>query len=95
MTNVATLRWVLRSRYQAVWLLMVLAVGVSWLFGTDRIESNSTVTTTVVIVVAYVKIRLVGRYFMELRVAPLVLRAVFETYCVVVCSVILTLYYVS
>ena len=39
-------------------------------------------------VIAIVKIRFVGRYFMELRDSPPALRAVFEIYCA---AVLLTL----
>jgi len=41
-----------------------------------------------VIVVAFVKARLVGLEFMELRKAPLVLRLMFETWIVLICSTI-------
>jgi hypothetical protein len=46
-------------------------------------------------VVAFVKLRLVGLDFMELRHAPLALRLVFEAYTVILASVLLGLYYTS
>ena len=41
-----------------------------------------------ILVIAFVKIRFIGLYFMELRDAPPALRAVFEIYCA---TVLLTL----
>jgi hypothetical protein len=42
--------------------------------------------------VAFIKVRFVGLYFMELRDAPHVLRGLFEGYCLVVCAMILGFY---
>lgn len=44
------------------------------------------------LVVALVKVRLVGLYFMELRSAPVALRGLFEGWIVVTGSVLIGLY---
>jgi hypothetical protein len=44
------------------------------------------------IAVAFVKVRLVGLYFMELRAAPLALRVVFEGWVVATGGVLVGLY---
>jgi Prokaryotic Cytochrome C oxidase subunit IV len=72
----------LRTRTTAVWLLLTVATVLSWALGTHRGLAIA------ILVIAFVKIRFVGLYFMELRGAPPALRAVSETYCL---AVLLTL----
>lgn len=67
----------------AVWALLVVATIVSGTVGGHGV---------VVLVVAFVKVRLVGLYFMELRSAPVPLRLLFEGWVVVTCSVLIGLY---
>jgi hypothetical protein len=42
--------------------------------------------------VAFVKARLIGLYFMDLRHAPTALRVLFEAWCVAVCGTVIGLY---
>jgi hypothetical protein len=42
--------------------------------------------------VAFVKIRFIGLYFMELKDAPPMLRALIETYCFIVCGLVIGFY---
>lgn len=72
----------LRTRTTAVWVLLTVATLLSWTLGTHHGLAIA------ILVIAFVKIRFVGLYFMELRGAPPVLRVVFETYCL---AVLLTL----
>jgi hypothetical protein len=51
--------------------------------------------SVLVIVIAFVKVRFVGRYFMELRDAPTPLLAVFEGYCAVVCTILIVMFLVG
>ncbi|ALL79386.1 hypothetical protein AD006_29345 (plasmid) [Pseudonocardia sp. EC080610-09] len=72
---------VLRSRPVVVWGALLLATVVSWWLGTDHgVEGpfGSRITFGLVLLVAFVKIRLVGLDFMELRTAPRLLRLAFE-----------------
>jgi hypothetical protein len=81
----------LRTRTTAVWLLLTAATLLMWSLGRDHIAGVSHgyhLTAIAILVIAVVKIRFIGRYFMELRGAPPALRAVFETYCA---AVLLTL----
>jgi Prokaryotic Cytochrome C oxidase subunit IV len=41
------------------------------------------------LLIAFIKVRLVGLYFMELRGAPTVLRGLFEAYCAIACTVVI------
>ena len=80
----------LRSSATLVWLFLVLATVASWALGTDHgFVDNTTAASAIVLVVAFVKVRFVGLYFMELKDAPLPLRALLEVWCVVVCCLVL------
>ena len=85
-----------RERITALWLLLILLTFLSLEFfrnigrGTDfRLGSM------IVMVVAFIKVRLVGLDYMELRNAPLPLRLVFEAWSAGLCVIILTLYYLG
>lgn len=84
----------LRTAATPVWGALVLATALSWWLGTDHGLSAAT-ATVVVLIVAFVKVRFVGLYFMELRHAPLSLRALFEGWCLVVCAVVVGMYLVG
>lgn len=75
------------TRATAIWVLLVAATGLSWALGTNH-GINHRDASVVILVVAFAKVRFVGLYFMELREAPLPLRAVFEAYCLVICSLV-------
>jgi len=90
-----TLVPLLRTRATGVWLVLILATLTSWRLGTDHgfgSHSGHSVASSVIVLVAFVKVRLVGLYFMELREAPIALRGLFEGYCLVVCALVLTMY---
>jgi heme/copper-type cytochrome/quinol oxidase subunit 4 len=81
----STMTGLLRTRATPIWVLLVAATLLSFWLGTDHGLPTAEARTIVILVVAFVKIRFVGLYFMELRDAPIVLRSIFEGYCVVVC----------
>jgi hypothetical protein len=66
----------------AVWAALLLATAVS--VAVHEGLGPGPTTVLVVVAVAFVKVWLVGRYFMELRHAPPVLRRLFDAYVVVV-----------
>jgi hypothetical protein len=83
----------LRHRATVIWLVLVLATLVSWFLGTDHgFGSDHRPESVLIMVVAFVKVRLVGLHFMELRNAPAPLRLLFEIYVVVVLALIIGLY---
>jgi hypothetical protein len=69
---------------------LVLATLSSWLLGVEG--SMSTAIGCAVVVIALIKVRLVGLHFMELRNAPVALRGVFEVYVAVTGATLLALY---
>ena len=81
-----------RHRTTAIWLVLVLATCFSGLLGAETRESASAFATSVLILVAFIKVRLVGLEFMELRSAPLALRLMFEFYVAVVFTVVIGMY---
>jgi hypothetical protein len=81
---------ILRRPPGLAWLALVAATGVSAALG-DGIGPGR-VAAVCVLAVAFLKIRVVGRYFMELRAAPPPLRWVFDLWAVVVCTALVTIY---
>lgn len=71
----------LRNRVSMVWGVLICATLLSWWLGAGHGISSHLGASVVVLLVAMVKVRLVGLYFMELRNAPTLLRTVFESYC--------------
>lgn len=64
-----------------MWVLLILATVASWALGDSHAPSHQ-LASVVVIGVAFVKVRFVGRYFMELRDAPQAMGVVLDGYCV-------------
>lgn len=71
-----------RARSTYVWLGLVVVTLVSWAVGVDHGLGSGVAVW--VLALAAVKVRYVGLDFMELRRAPLILRGIFEFYCVAV-----------
>ena len=77
-----------------IWLLLVSATGLSWWLGTQPSENqNLSIATTIVIIVAFVKVRFVIRYFMEVREAGVYLKLICDGWVMLICGVILALYW--
>jgi hypothetical protein len=81
----------LRDRITAVWAVLMAATLVSWLLGTGH-RIGATGAGIIILLVAFVKVRFVGRTFMELRRAPVPLLMLFEVWVVVVCVVAIGLF---
>ena len=71
------------------WVALVLATALSWGLGT---EAGGAATSVVVLVVAFAKVRLVGRHFMELRDAPTLVRGAFDAYLAMTLGLVLGFY---
>ena len=70
----------LKNRAGVSWLILVAATILSWAVGAEH--GTGSMVGVLVLAIAAVKVRLVGLDFMELRHAPVPLRAAFEAYCV-------------
>lgn len=81
----------LRARSTVVWLALVAVTIVSRAVGAEHgIGSGIAV---LVLALAVIKVRLVGLDFMELRHAPLLLRGIFEGYCIALWLVLAGMYF--
>lgn len=81
-------------RLIAVWAaLLALTVG-SLFVGIERGARFTSAAAAVILVIAMIKVRLIGVHFMDLRAAPLALRALFEGYVLIVCVALVTLAFV-
>jgi hypothetical protein len=89
---VSTFLELFRARFTAVWFVLVAATLLSVSFGNEHLLDSSEGSAIAVLVVAFVKVRLVGLHFMELRDSPLVLRSIFEAYVLAVCALLIGFY---
>lgn len=64
-----------------VWGILVAATVLAWFLGHQ--QTGTAAVVAAIFLVAFVKIRLVGMYFMELRRAPTLLRGAFDAYLVI------------
>ena len=80
-----------RNRAALSWLILIAATLVSFAVGAEHGAGSAIVV--VVLGIAAIKVRLVGLDFMELRRAPIPLRALFEGYCVLLWAVLSGLYF--
>ncbi len=89
---------VLQSSVTLVWVVLMLATGLSWWLGTrpgSGAETGSASATIVLMLVAFFKVRLVIMYFMEVHGAPLPLRLACEGWVIATCGAILGFYLYS
>ncbi|WP_019873411.1 cytochrome C oxidase subunit IV family protein [Sporichthya polymorpha] len=75
-----------------VWAALVVFTVLSFALGGEHLIDDKTLAAAMVIGIAAIKIRLVGRHFMELRGAPVALRAAFEGYCAGLFVVLMGIY---
>ncbi|MDZ7887418.1 MAG: cytochrome C oxidase subunit IV family protein [Mycobacterium sp.] len=80
----------LKNRAGASWLFLVSATVLSWVVGAEH--GTGSLVAVLVLAIAAIKVRLVGLDFMELRHAPIPLRAAFEAYCIGMWALLSALY---
>ncbi|HTK66034.1 MAG TPA: cytochrome C oxidase subunit IV family protein [Pseudonocardia sp.] len=85
----------LRNEIVLVWAALVALTALSWWLGADHGVTSVAVATTVVLVVAFVKVTLIGRTFMELKHAAPVLKALFFGLTTVICATLVWIYLTS
>lgn len=85
-----------RNPINLVWVALVVTTLVSWWLGADHTSADlRELATAGVIVLAFVKVQLVGTYFMEVRHAPRVLQLLFSAWCVAVGGGLVLMYLLS
>lgn len=80
-----------------IWALLMLATALSWWLGADSASTGNGVMglTVLLMAIAFIKVRFVIQYFMEVRRAPLALRLACDGWVVLVCGAILVLVWMS
>ncbi|BBY66136.1 hypothetical protein MHEL_43790 [Mycolicibacterium helvum] len=81
----------LRDRITIVWFILIAATLASWILGVGH-ELPQRYAAIGIMLIAFTKVHFVGSYFMELRHAPLALRAVFGAWNLAVAGVLVGLY---
>jgi caa(3)-type oxidase subunit IV len=80
-----------------VWAVLTTVTVISWILGSAHGVSGGglPLAMTIVLLIAFAKVHLVGWHFMELRGAPLRLRLVFDAWVAATFVVVLALYLAS
>ena len=81
---------IFRSRFTLVWIALVAATVLSF---ETTILGQAGVGRAAILVIAFAKVLLVGREFMELRHAPPLLLWLFQGWVVAVCAVLLVVFF--
>ncbi len=83
----------LKNSAHRAWLILMVATGITWYLG--EVGAAGTLSIVAMLVIAFVKGRLVILDFMELRHAPALWRALLEGWLILVSSLILLAYWIS
>jgi hypothetical protein len=83
---------IVRSRITLIIALLFAITLISWCLGHGFDNIPSRIATTLVILIAAIKIRFVMLDFMEIRTAPWLLRAFCETWIAGLALIIITLH---
>lgn len=80
------------NKASLVWLVLIVATAISWVIGTDsasQISYGPKTAQVLILLIAFIKIRLVLMYFMELNNAPKILKWTGEAWVVLMCSALI------
>ncbi len=83
----------LKNPANRAWIVLIIATGITWYLGEVGAAGTSAIVT--MLLIAFVKGRLVILDFMELREAPRLWRILLEGWMIVVGSLILIAYWIS
>ena len=83
----------LKNPANRAWLVLVIATITTWYLG--EVGAAGTAAIVAMLLIAFVKGRLVILDFMDLRTAPLMWRALLEGWLIFVSSMILLAYWMS
>jgi Prokaryotic Cytochrome C oxidase subunit IV len=79
------------NRVSFVWLLLVGATALSWQIGHGFGIGDLRMAGVAIIVIAFIKVRFVILDFMEIRNAPLFMRATAEGWLITICTILVVL----
>jgi heme/copper-type cytochrome/quinol oxidase subunit 4 len=72
------------------WVVLMGLTAVSWWLGAEH-ALGAALSTTAILALAFTKVLLVGRSFMELRRAAWLLQGLFAFWCIVTCTTLVIL----
>ena len=81
----------LRSRLTAIWLILLAVTLLSWRVGHGAGNLGPRLSGAAILAATFVKVHFVLLDFMEIRTAPLFLRAVIEGWVVALCAALIAL----
>ena len=83
----------LKNPAHRAWLVLIVATAITWYLG--EVGAAGTISIIAMLLIAFVKGRLVILDFMELREAPRMWRVLLEGWLILVSSLILLAYWIS
>lgn len=83
----------LKNPAHRAWLVLIVATAITWYLG--EVGAAGTTSIIAMLLIAFVKGRLVILDFMELREAPRMWRVLLEGWLILVSSLILLAYWIS
>ncbi|MDE2440634.1 MAG: cytochrome C oxidase subunit IV family protein [Betaproteobacteria bacterium] len=83
----------LKNPAHRAWLVLIVATSITWYLG--EVGAAGTASIVAMLLIAFVKGRLVILDFMELREAPKMWRILLEGWLILVSSLILLAYWIS
>lgn len=78
------------------WLVLVAMTVISWYLSIDlsvALDQGHRLTTSLLFLLAFFKVRLVIMHFMEVSTAPQPLRIIFEIWVLAICTLLITMYW--
>lgn len=84
----------LQDRSTIIWVILMVATSISWYLGAEQNQAAHTLNASAsvsIILITFIKVRLVMTNFMEVRTAPLLLRAACDALIAILCSSMLVL----
>lgn len=74
------------------WAGLTAATLLSFWLGTDHGVSSAALRNAALLLVAFMKVHFIGRYFMDLKTAPAWLRRLFDWHCMALCLLLINIY---
>ena len=73
----------------STWAILVVLTLTSWWFKDHDLRPDAAIT--LVLIISFVKVFMVGHSFMEIGRSPRLMRAIFATWCALICTALLVL----
>jgi hypothetical protein len=78
-----------------VWGFLFIGTVTSWFLAPEKDYLEPLLPGLIIILIAFLKVRLILLYFMELRIAPQPWRGLFEAWMAVACAIVMFLYIIG